>query len=216
MSVASARDISEGDPGSAGDTGGPSAARPEEPGGGPVDPDLAAVAASLGGGRPDVLAVRTIRVPCAKSHVVAVLHDMGGLAAYEQKCRVVDARPSGPVTGRYSVTGRIARVLPWHREFSYLLHDDGFHSGDAAEFGDGWRISGGFVVHELTADTCEVVHYERYDLPGWARSARHVLGPYMRRSQHREMRIIHDLALLRAAEERARRAVVSKEVPATG
>ena len=124
MSVASARDASEGDPGSARDVGGPSAAgpAPAPPGAGPGDPDLAAVAASLGGGRPDVLAVRTIRVPCAKSHAVAVLHDTGGLATYEQKCRVVDARPRGARTGQYSVTGRIARLIPWHREMR-IVHD---------------------------------------------------------------------------------------------
>lgn len=89
--------------------------------------------------------------------------------------------------------------------FSYLLHDDGFHSADFAARRDGWRVAGGFVVQDLPSGGCEVMHYERYDLPRWARPARGVLGAYMRRSQRRELRIIHDLALLHAAEARARR-----------
>ena len=171
-----------------------------------ADPDLAAVAASLHGGLPDVLAVRSLRVPCATADAVAVVQDMGALTRYEQKARTVDVRPGRSRTGRYAVWGKIAGLLPWHREFSYLLHDDGFHSADSTVHG-GWRVAGGFVVRELGSGGCEVVHYERYDLPRWAKPARRVLSAYMHRSQRRELRIIHDLAVLRSVEARARREI---------
>lgn len=167
--------------------------------------DLAAVAASLHGKLHDVLAVRTIRIPCDKSDAVAVVQDMGMLTTYEQKARVVDAQPASSRAGRYSVTGRIAGLLPWRGVFSYLLHGDGFHSADSTARPDGWRASGGFVVRDLPSGECVVVHYESYDLPRWARPGRRLLGAYMRYSQRRELRIIHDLALVRSAEARARR-----------
>lgn len=172
-----------------------------------IDPDLAAVAASLHGEVPDVLAVRTIRIACDKAHAVAVVQDMGMLTTYEQKARVVQAQPASARTGRYSVTGRLAGLLPWRGTFSYLLHGDGFHSADSTARPNGWRVSGGFVVYDVPSGGCEVMHYECYDLPHWPRPARRVLRAYMRNSQRRELHVIHDLALLRSAEARARREI---------
>lgn len=74
--------------------------------------DVAAVVVSLCSGLPDVLAVRTIRIPCGKADAVAVVHDMGTLTRYEQKARAVDVQPGDSRTGRYAVSGRIAGLLP--------------------------------------------------------------------------------------------------------
>lgn len=159
---------------------------------------------------PDVLAVRTLRIPCAKADAVAVLHDLTTLARYEQKARRVAVEPAGDQVGWFSLSGRLAGLLPWRGRFCYVMDGDGYHSV-ADKRWDGWRITGGFVVRERGPAECEVIHYERFDLPRWAQPLRRLLTAYMRRSQYQELREIHDLALLRATESSARRRVVELE-----
>lgn len=153
-----------------------------------------------------VIAVRRVRVPCPKADAVAVVQDLTTLPSYEQKVRQVSVEPAGESGGQYTLHGKIAGLLPWQGRFRYVLHPDGFHSVDAEARRDGWEICGGYYVREIGADECEVVHYERYDLPLWLRPARRVVQWYMRNSQRRELKIIHDLVVLRSAESRARAA----------
>ncbi len=156
-------------------------------------------------GMPVAVAVRVIRVPCPKADAVAVVQDLTTLPAYEQKVRGVSVQPGGDSDGEYTLTGKLAGLLPWTGRFRYVLHDDGFHSVDAAERADGWEISGGYYVREIGPDECEIVHYERYALPTWLRPVKKIVAGYMRFSQRRELKIIHDLVILRSAEMRVQR-----------
>jgi hypothetical protein len=151
-----------------------------------------------------VIAVRQVRVPCPKADAVAVVQDLTTLPSYEQKVRQVSVEPGGDGVGQYTLTGKLAGLVPWRGTFHYVLHPDGFHSVDAEARRDGWEICGGYYVRAIGPDECEVVHYERYDLPAWLKPVRRLVAWYMRNSQRRELKIIHDLVVLRSAEQRAR------------
>ncbi len=124
---------------------------------------------------------------------LAIVREIELLEPLERKARTVTVHPATPEAGWYSVTGRIARLVLWRGDFSYVQHDAGWHSEDLDVRRDGWRVSGGFLVSRVDDRITRVTHYEDYVLPPSLARLRPLFAAYVRRSQVGEMR---DLATL--------------------
>ena len=140
-----------------------------------------------------ISAVRDVVIALPSAEVLAVVRDIALLEPLERKARHVEIHPTGPDRGWYRIVGKLFGVKAWDGDFSYVQHENGWHSEDLRPRDDGWRISGGFLVSRVDETTCRVTHYEDYSLPARLRRLRPVLAAYMRRSQVGEMR---DLAAL--------------------
>lgn len=140
-----------------------------------------------------VAAVRDVLVCAPLDQTLTIVRDIERLEPLERKARTVAVHPSGPTDGWYTITGRIARLVPWRGDFSYTQHEAGWHSEDLLARADGWQVSGGFLVSRVDDRTTRVTHYEDYVLPPRLARLRPLFAVYVRRSQVGEMR---DLASL--------------------
>jgi hypothetical protein len=144
-------------------------------------------------------AVRTIVVRAPADVTVAVVNDIASIHLTERKADTCEFLPETETTGTYRVTGRVARVVPWHATFRYELSPHGFHSESTHPVGRGWAISGGFVVKEIDARTSRILHYEQYGIPGSMRWLKPAVFLYMHASMRPELRDLARRAELHAS-----------------
>src|SRR5712692_11435875 len=147
----------------------------------------------------DIAATRLIEVFCRQRDALAVIWEIQNIEKTEVKADAVQVNKQTEHTGTYKVRGHFAGI-PWHNEFAYVLHEQGFHSTEAHPPASGARIQGGFVTVATGEQSCTILHYEQYVLPQWAvplkplqkhstiqtlRTSEHVLSELGRR-KHRE------------------------------
>ena len=132
-----------------------------------------------------VVSRRLIPVPAAQAR--AAVWEIPNIERTEVKADAVCVTKESPTVGSYTVRGHFAG-LPWRGEFTYELHEQGFHSENVPKPGQGSTVSGGFVVEEISDDECLVVHYEQYRLPWYYRPLRAGIVAYLRYSMRRELR----------------------------
>lgn len=84
-----------------------------------------------------VAAVRDVLVYAPLEQTLAIVREIELLEPLERKARTVAVHPSGPTDGWYTITGRIARLVPWRGDFAYTQHEAGWHSEDLHARADG-------------------------------------------------------------------------------
>jgi hypothetical protein len=132
-----------------------------------------------------VVSRRLVPAPAARAR--AAVWEIENIERTEVKADAVCVTKESPTVGSYTVRGHFAGV-PWRGEFSYELHDKGFHSKSVPQPGRGSTISGGFVVEDISDEECFVLHYEQYRLPWYYRPLRAAIVAYLRYSMRRELR----------------------------
>lgn len=157
-----------------------------------------------------VAATRDVLVAATLEQTLAIVRQIELLEPLERKARTVAVRPSGPTDGSYTITGRIARLVPWLGAFSYAQHEAGWHSEDLHARADGWQVSGGFLVSRVDDRTTRVMHYEDYVLPPRLAPLRPLFAAYVWRSQVGEMRDLASLVHARVCPEEGREALPSR------
>jgi hypothetical protein len=138
-----------------------------------------------------ITVVSARELPCRRRDAVSAIRDIKNIERTEVKADAVVVSPDTPERGTYRVRGRFAGV-PWRGQFTYVLHDGGFHSRSAGVPPEQATIEGGFVVTPL-AGGCTVIHYEQYVLPRWLVPLRHAIRAYLRWSMARELRDLERL-----------------------
>src|SRR6266567_2695285 len=114
----------------------------------------------------DISATRLIEVACRQDDALAVIWEIQNIEKTEVKADAVEVNKQSESTGTYKVRGHFIGI-PWHNEFAYVLHKQGFHSVEAHSPASGPRIQGGFVAVPTGERTCTILHYEQYLLPRW-------------------------------------------------
>ena len=143
-------------------------------------------------------AVSTIKIHAPRAAVLAVVQDIQGIERFEVKADQVDVHPIDAKKGTYQVRGHFAG-LPWRREFSYFLNEDGFYSRDAHPSTPEVTVQGGFIVQGTDAEESILIHYEMYYLSYWFVPLKPLIAAYLKWSMRRELRDIE-----RAVAERTR------------
>jgi hypothetical protein len=137
----------------------------------------------------DLTMTQLIEVGCRQEDALAVVRNIQHVLQTEVKADRVQVSPQTDHSGTYTIHGHFASI-PWHDEFTYVLHEQGFHSVEAHPPATGSRISGGFVALSTGPQSCMILHYEQYVLPRWAVPLKPVIALYLRWSMHKEL---HDL-----------------------
>ena len=75
----------------------------------------------------DIAATRLIEVFCRQEDALAVIWEIQNIEKTEVKADAVQVNKQTEHTGTYKVRGHFAGI-PWHNEFAYVLHEQGFHS----------------------------------------------------------------------------------------
>ena len=78
----------------------------------------------------DIAATRLIEVFCRQEDALAVIWEIQNIEKTEVKADAVQVNKQTEHTGTYKVRGHFAGI-PWHNEFAYVLHEQGFHSTEA-------------------------------------------------------------------------------------
>lgn len=146
----------------------------------------------------EIAATRLIEVACPQEDAIAVIREIQNIEKTEVKADAVFVLPQSENTGTYKVRGHFAGI-PWHNEFAYTLHPQGFHSLEAHPPASGSRIQGGFVVVPTGEQTCTVLHYEQYKLPRWAIPLKPVIEGYLQWSMKKELSDLKDIIIKHAA-----------------
>ena len=129
---------------------------------------------------------RLIAIPCRQEVALAVIQEIKNIEKTEVKAEAVEVYQQTESIGTYQVRGRFAGI-PWHNEFAYVLHEQGFHSLEAHPPNSGPRIQGGFVAIRTGAQTCTILHYEQYVLPKWAVPVKPLIEWYLQWSMKKEL-----------------------------
>ena len=145
-----------------------------------------------------IAATRLIEVPCRQEDALAVIREIKNIEKTEVKAEAVEVSKQTENTGTYKVRGHFAGI-PWHNEFSYALHEQGFHSVEAHPPASGPRIQGGFVAVCTGEQTCTILHYEQYILPKWGVPVKPLIEWYLQWSMKKELRDLKTIILARAA-----------------
>lgn len=132
-----------------------------------------------------IAATRLIEVPCRQEDALAVIREIKNIEKTEH-------------TGTYKVRGHFAGI-PWHNEFAYTLHEQGFHSVETHPPASGPRIQGGFVAVYTGEQICTILHYEQYILPKWGVPVKPLIEWYLQWSMKKELRDLKTIILARAA-----------------
>ena len=146
----------------------------------------------------EIAATRLIEVACPQEEALAVIWEIQNIEKTEVKADIVWVNPESKNTGTYRVRGHFAGI-PWHSEFAYTLHAQGFHSLEAHPPLSGTRIQGGFVVVPTGEKSCTILHYEQYKLPRWAVPLKPLVEGYLQWSMKKEMHDLKEIILKRAA-----------------
>lgn len=139
-------------------------------------------------------AVSIITIPCHKVAALQIIWDIKTIEITEVKADAVQVKPLTAKKGTYTVRGHFAG-LPWQNEFTYELNDKGFHSQEVDPPASGPRISGGFIVEEVSQDKCQVIHYEHYKLLTWMMPLKPFIQLYLKWSMWKELRDMRELIL---------------------
>ena len=78
-------------------------------------------------GHDEVTLIRRRPVATTVARAVSVVQHFASLPVWERKARRIEVDPRGR-HGTYTVSGRIAGLVPWRATFRYELTDAGFHS----------------------------------------------------------------------------------------
>ena len=148
----------------------------------------------------DIAVTRLIEVPCRQEDALAVIWGIQNIEKTEVKADEVEVIPQSERTGTYKVRGHFAGI-PWHNEFAYVLHEQGFHSVEAHPPASGSRIQGGFVAVSTGEQSCTILHYEQYVLPRWAVPLKPLITWYLQWSMNKELHDLQTIILERAARE---------------
>jgi hypothetical protein len=149
-----------------------------------------------------ISATRLIEMPCRQEDALAVIWEIQNIEKTEVKADIVRVSPQTEHTGTYKVQGHFAGI-PWHNEFAYVLHEQGFHSVEAHPPTPGSRIQGGFVAISTGEQSCTVLHYEQYVLPRWAVPLKPLITWYLHWSMDKELRDLKTI-ILQGATKAAR------------
>lgn len=147
----------------------------------------------------EIAALRLIEVACRQEDALAVIWEIQNIEKTEVKADAVQVIPQSERTGTYRVHGHFAGI-PWHNEFAYVLHEQGFHSLEAHPPDSGTRIQGGFVAISTGEQSCTILHYEQYLLPTWAVPVKPLIEGYLQWSMKKELRDLKTLILERTAK----------------
>ena len=140
-----------------------------------------------------VRATRREVFPFPAERARAAVQNIKGIEDTEVKADRVEVFPDSEREGTYAVVGRFAG-MPWRSRFAYRLHEAGFHSHKVAgETPRSWEISGGFVVADVDARTCLVIHYEDYGLPRYLVPLKPLIGRYLAWSMRVELRALREV-----------------------
>jgi hypothetical protein len=142
----------------------------------------------------EVAVTELIEVECPQEDALAVIWAIQTIEQTEVKVDAVQVLPQTERTGTYKARGHFAGV-PWHNEFAYVLHAQGFHSVEARPPASGPRVKGGFTVVSTGARSCLILHYEQYLLSGWAVLLKPLIVGYLHWSMAKEMRDVRRLIL---------------------
>jgi hypothetical protein len=127
-------------------------------------------------------AERTVVVDRPLQQVLPHLWHIKNVEYCERKADDVQVTAEESWTGRYVIRGRILGVIPWREPFRYVLHEQGFHSEDAAPRRGGLHVNGGFTAEPDGAET-RIWHYERYLLPWPLAPLKPLVTAYVRWTQ---------------------------------
>ncbi len=116
------------------------------------------------------------------------LQDLANIQKYEPKVSMAQVHRIGKERGFYVVSGFFAGI-PWKGEFSYKCTEKGFHS-EMLKGALAGRVRGGFVVSHESNDTCKIMHYEEYEIPGWLFWLIPFLRIYLQLAMKRELRLV--------------------------
>ena len=130
--------------------------------------------------------VHTIELAVPVERVLGYLWKIDNLVKYEPKVNRLSVYPDGDSSGSYKASGYFAG-LPWNGRFTYRLSKDGFHS----ELVEGViRVRGGFKTKKVDAESCTLLHWEEYELPGWSGWIAPVIRTYLSGAIRWELRNI--------------------------
>lgn len=132
-----------------------------------------------------------ISIDVHAEQALAVLWDIQNLQFYEPKVDSAQVEPETQTNGTYIVQGRFAGMR-WRGKFSYEINDRGFHS-EMLQGPSGVQVHGGFVVQAEDSHSCQITHYENYQLPYWMSPLALLIRLYMFWAMKKELR---DLAAL--------------------
>lgn len=166
----------------------------------------------------DIAATRLIEVFCRQEDALAVIWEIQNIEKTEVKADAVQVNKQTEHTGTYKVRGHFAGI-PWHNEFAYVLHEQGFHSTEAHPPASGARIQGGFVAVATGEQSCTILHYEQYVLPQWAVPLKPLIVWYLQWSMQKELHDLRAIILERAAKDMTRSKVLEQTstlVPKSG
>jgi hypothetical protein len=138
-----------------------------------------------------ITVVSARELPCRRQDAVAAVRNIKNIERTEVKADTVVVSPETPERGTYRVRGRFGG-FSWRGQFTYFLHEGGFHSRNAGVPPEEATVEGGFVVTPL-AGGCTVIHYEQYVLSRWLVPFRHAIRAYLRWSMARELRDLERL-----------------------
>jgi len=147
----------------------------------------------------DISVIRLIEVACRQEDVLPVIWEIQNIEKTEVKADVVQVNKQTERMGTYQVRGHFAGI-PWHNEFAYVLHEQGFHSLEAHPPASGSRIQGGFVAVSTGKQNCTILHYEQYVLPKWAIPLKLLIEWYLQWSMKKELHDLKTIILERAAK----------------
>lgn len=132
-----------------------------------------------------------ISVGAPTEQALAVLWNIQNLQLYEPKADSAQVEPETKTNGTCIVQGRFAGIR-WRGKFSYAINDRGFHS-EMLQGPSGVQVHGGFVVQTEDSHSCQITHYENYQLPHWMSPLALLIRLYLFFAMKKELR---DLAAL--------------------
>ncbi len=147
----------------------------------------------------NICVTQSSRLPRSKAQILPFIWDIKNIEYCEVKADRVSVTKDTDRSGTYLVEGRFARYIPWHRIFSYELHDRGFHSKEAQQPPSRLNIQGGFFVEQTGEDEAEIIHYEQYTLPTLLMPLKPLIVLYLKWSQKKEMADLKKLILDKTA-----------------